>query len=625
MTTERNPIQQLDDRLINQIAAGEVIERPSSLLKELVENSLDAGAGNIRVEAERGGVKRIQVSDDGVGIPPGELALALSRHATSKLTSFDDLYRVSTLGFRGEALPSIAAVSRLEIRSRAAAGDSGFMLSCQGGTMDGEPHPVAHPSGTTVVVEDLFYNTPARRKFLKTEKTELGHMDDALRRIALARPDVALAFQHNGRTVFAVAAAATAVEREKRIASLLGRPFAENNLWMSEDSERVSLEGWIGLPTFSRSQRDMQYFFVNGRAVRDHLVAHAVKRAYSDVLYHGRHPAFVLNLDISPEQVDVNVHPAKTEVRFRDGRAVHDFIYRAIHRVIAAAGPEAVAVDLPQPGSAAGAEDERGATAAARATLPRFGVRSGGAPDRPVQRPLQLHIREQLASLDRFYGNDGGHREMPSASDAADAQDDADAGAGEVPPLGFALAQLKGIYILAENAEGLVMVDMHAAHERITYEALKTQVQARGVESQPLLVPLVIHVSARETGVVATHGEFFARYGFEIEAMGEEQLVIRSVPALLSGQDHEALARDVISDLVEYGESDRIGERGNEVLSSMACHGSVRANRRLTLDEMNALLRQIETVERSGQCNHGRPTWMRVSLGEIDKWFLRGR
>ncbi len=621
MGASRRSIRQLDDRLINQIAAGEVIERPASLLKELVENSLDAGAGAVRVEAERGGMKRILVSDDGNGIAPEELALSLSRHATSKLSEFDDLYDVSTLGFRGEALPSIGAVSRLEIRSRVPGADSGFALACHGGTLDEAPRPVAGTEGTTVEVQDLFFNTPARRKFLRTEKTELGHLDDILRRAALGRFDVAFEFSHNGRAVFSAPAADTSVGRERRIETLLGKPFATGNLWFSEENGSMELEGWIGLPTVSRSQRDMQYFFVNGRAVRDHLVAHAVKRAYSDVLYHGRHPAFVLSLRLPPGLVDVNVHPAKTEVRFREGRSVHDFVYRAIHRVIAGAGPGEVAVDLPGPAGAGRVPGDAPSGDQRPLEFPGSGRRGagGGYGSPAAQTQLRVHIREQMDALDRLY-------RTPEDADGDSLDADREGGSpGDIPPLGYALAQLKGVYILAENAEGLVMVDMHAAHERITYENLKQQMAHQGVESQPLLVPLMIHVSAAELAVVDDHRELFERHGFDVEPLGEEQLAVRSIPVLLSRVDHETLVRDVIADLVEFGDSDRLGETGNEILSSMACHGSVRANRRLTLDEMNALLRQIETIERSGQCNHGRPTWMRVGLGEIDKWFLRGR
>ena len=616
----RSSIQQLNDQLINQIAAGEVIERPASLLKELVENSLDAGAGMIRVDAERGGMKWIRVCDDGTGIPAEELILAMSRHATSKLSSFEDLFCVSTLGFRGEALPSIGAVSRLQIVSRVPGCDSGFALNCQGGILDEAPQPVACTPGTTVEVQDLFFNTPARRKFLKTEKTELAHLDDVLRRTALNRFDVAVEFCHNGRRIFSTPAAVTPVEREKRLESLLGKQFASGNLWFCEDQGPYRLEGWIGLPTVSRSQRDMQYFFVNGRYVRDHLVAHAVKRAYSDVLYHGRHPAFVLFLQLPHGQVDVNVHPAKTEVRFRESRSVHDFIFRTIHRVIAGATPDDVAVDLPGPAGALTETDRSNQPSHLFKWSGHSGRSSqGGYGSHQAQTQLKMHINEQMEMLDRLYGDGHQEHEDPSHSDHSIRNH------LDIPPLGFAIAQLKGIYILAENSEGLVMVDMHAAHERITYEQLKVQAEQQAVETQPLLVPLVVHVSAKEQSLVSDHREMLAQFGFDVDVMSEEQLVVRAVPVLLSRIDHEQLLRDVISDLMEYGTSDRLGEASNRVLSSMACHGSVRANRQLTLPEMNALLRQIEVVERSGQCNHGRPTWMKVGLGEINKWFMRGQ
>ncbi len=614
MAAHRTPIRPLDERLINQIAAGEVIERPASLLKELMENSLDAGAASIRIDVERGGVKRVRVSDDGCGIPMEELTLAMCRHATSKLAELADLSHVDTLGFRGEALPSIGAVSRLQIVSRVPGADNGFALDCHGGTVDARPRPAACSPGTTVDVQDLFFNTPARRKFLKTEKTEWRHIDDVLRRIALHRFDVAIECSHNGRRIFAVSAATTPIEREKRLESLLGKPFASGNLWFCKDNGPLQLEGWVGLPTVSRSQRDMQYFFVNGRPVKDHLVAHAVKRAYSDVMYHGRHPAFVLSLQLQPEWVDVNVHPAKNEVRFRDSRSVYDFIFQTIYHVIAGANPDEVAVDLPGPAPNLGLSGERVRTGPD--TMGSRPVRGYG--NHPLQSQLRFGIRQQIEALEHM---DEEAREPGQALEMT-GKTERDV---NLPPLGYAVAQLKGVYILAENAEGLVMVDMHAAHERITYENLKWQVDQKAVETQPLLVPLVVHVSVKEQSLVSDHRDMFARFGFDIEALSAEQLVIRSIPSLLSRIDQEQLLRDVISDLMEFGTSDRLEETGNEILSSMACHGSIRANRKLTLAEMNALLRQIEVVERSGQCNHGRPTWMKIGLGEIDKWFMRGR
>ncbi|MBX2870173.1 MAG: DNA mismatch repair endonuclease MutL [Acidiferrobacterales bacterium] len=627
----RRPIRQLEDGLINQIAAGEVIERPASLLKELLENSLDAGATRIEIVAERGGSKRIRITDNGYGIPQEELPLALSRHATSKLSGFDDLFNVQTLGFRGEALPSIGAVSRLAIRSRCRGHDLGYSVECHGNDVVTDPAPIAHETGTTVEVVDLFYNTPARRKFLKTEKTEFNHLYEVVKRMALGRFDVAFDFVHDGKVVFQAAVANTAEERSRRIASICGKPFAAQSVYIADDGGVTSLDGWISLPTFSRSQRDMQYFFVNGRAVKDHLIAHAVKRAYADVLYHGRHPAFVLFLEITPKLVDVNVHPAKTEVRFRDSRAVHDYIYRTIHKAIAELKPEDSEVALPGPGGHApgiGGERNQKLLSPDRSLSPQ-GYGSHG-----VQKNIQMLVREQLDAYSQM--RDGmqdpetgiqsaAHYESSASEHRAQLQNDDFGDSQPVPPLGFALAQLKGVYILAENSDGLIMVDMHAAHERITYEGLKQQSDSCSLAVQPLLVPVAFHVSAAELAAISDFQALFRQFGFEVEALGEEQVVVRSIPQMLANSDVEQLMRDVISDLLEHGQSDRLQESEHEILSSMACHGSVRANRRLTLEEMNALLRQMEEVERSSQCNHGRPTWMSVTLPEIDKWFLRGR
>ena len=605
----RKEIRQLDDQLINQIAAGEVIERPASLVKELLENSLDAGATRISIHIERGGIKRILVQDNGHGIPQQELQLALSRHATSKLTGYDDLFNVTTLGFRGEALPSIAAVSHLSIKSRVAAADNGFVVECHGSARISEPQPLAHGQGTTVEVTDLFYNTPARRKFLKTEKTEFNHIDDVIRRIALSRFDVAIEFSHDGRQLFATAAAETDVERIKRIANICGKPFAGQCVSITDNVEMMAINGWIGLPVFSRSQRDMQYFFVNGRGVRDHLIAHAVKRAYSDVMYHGRHPAFVLYLDVQPSLVDVNVHPAKTEVRFRDARAVHGYIYRAVHCAIADLTPEQGGVSLPGP------ETSTGAT-----SFVPGGEKSAGFGSIPVQQNIKMLVQEQISAYQKMHG--GNDIAAISSESVAETEENSDQ---DIPPMGYAIAQLKGVYILAENERGLIMVDMHAAHERITYESLKRQSDIGAVASLPLLVPLSIHVSSAESKVAEFHGELFRRYGFDIDQIGDEQIVVRAVPQFLARTDIETLVRDVLSDLIEFGQSDRIQDAEHEILSSVACHGSIRANRKLTHTEMNALLRQMEEIERSGQCNHGRPTWMSVTLSEIDKWFMRGR
>jgi DNA mismatch repair protein MutL len=614
-TSQPPRISQLDDTLVNQIAAGEVIERPASLLKELLENSIDAGASRLEIQVERGGLKKVTVKDNGCGIPHQQLALALTRHATSKLTAIEDLFDVTTLGFRGEALPSIAAVSRLTLRSKTALQDSGYEISVHGGKPVASPGPVPHPPGTTVDVEDLFYNTPARRKFLRTEKTEMNHCDAVVRKIALSHSGLDVTYYHDGRRALYVPAAIDASEKDKRIAAICGKPFAGQCVYFEDDVGVMALSGWLGLPTFSRSQRDLQYFFVNGRPVSDNLVSHAVRRAYSDVLYHGRHPAFVLFLQINPNLVDVNVHPAKSEVRFRESRSVHDFIYRTLHRTIAGLSPEESTVQLPGP----------------RAAFAGIGGKDGYG-SVPAQQNIKIMVQEQLRTyqtMTESFSDQHKPRFVDSESSFVSGslpeQIAREHGESDVPPLGYAIAQLKGIYILAENKEGMIMVDMHAAHERLTYEVLKQQLDESKVTSQPLLVPLQINVSEREAAAAESFAEQFRLLGFEIDRLGYEKIVVRSVPELLIRSDVDVLVRDVLSDLLEYGTSDRIQDAQLAILSSIACHGSVRANRKLEIGEMNALLRQMEEVERSGQCNHGRPTWMSVSLGEIDKWFLRGR
>ncbi|MDD9812117.1 MAG: DNA mismatch repair endonuclease MutL [Gammaproteobacteria bacterium] len=646
----RHPIVQLDDKLINQIAAGEVIERPASLLKEALENSVDAGATRIVIHAERGGFKRVAVQDDGCGIPRAQMRLALSRHATSKLTRFDDLFEVGTLGFRGEALAGIAAVSRLALTARAADAESAYRITCDGGGTVSAPAPVAHPPGTTLEVTDLFYNTPARRKFLRTEKTELKHLDEVARRVALSHFDIDIRFIHDGREVFHAPPAGNAAERQTRIAGLCGAPFAKQSVYFEAggggdskghdgagageftggaaeftggDSDRtvagapapvMQLSGYLGLPTFSRSQRDLQYFFVNGRPVRDHLVAHAARRAYHDVLYHGRHPAFVLFFRIRPQLVDVNVHPAKSEVRFRDSRAVHDHIYRSLHRVIAELSPGDGRAAAPAPPTPA---------AALRAAGAGFSGGPGHA-STAAQRNIRMRVAEQLDAYRQLHPPVDGDGFAAGGFDAAAAAGADSVADAEIPPLGYALAQLKGVYILAENRDGLILVDMHAAHERITYETLKRRAAQRAA-NQPLLVPVCIEVSRAEAAAAEQFGEQFRALGIDIERLGESQLAVRSVPELLARADIEALVRDALSDLIEHGRSRRITDAAHEILSSVACHGAVRANRRLNHAEMNALLRQMEASERAGQCNHGRPTWFSVSLAELDKWFMRGR
>ncbi len=610
-------IRLLSSRLANQIAAGEVVERPASVVKELLENSLDAAASRVEVEVESGGSRLIRIRDDGTGIPSEDIALALARHATSKITSLEDLEEVGSLGFRGEALASIGSVSRLVLTSNNSEnGSEGCSAVCEGREMEVQIKPAAHPRGTTVEVRDLFFNTPARRKFLRTEKTEFGHLQEVIKRLALSRFDVAFNLRHNGKVVHSLRAATTLVDQGRRVASVCGPAFMEQAVVIESDASPYRLTGWVGLPTFSRSQADLQYFFVNGRIVRDKLVAHAIKQAYRDVLYHGRHPAFVLYLELDPALVDVNVHPTKHEVRFRDGRAVHNFLFSSLHRALADLRPgtetglpdgtahTAVAVDGMAVDAATGEVRAQGALS--------WDVSQAGSAMSGGRAPVAVgpaKVTEQMQSYARLYGSASPTPEAPA----------------EIPPLGYALAQLKGIYILSENASGLVLVDMHAAHERITYEGLKMSRDAEGVRSQPLLVPQSVAVSQREVSVAETHAALFRNLGMAVETSGEESLVIRSVPALLRDSDLEMLLRDVLADLLEYGSSERIEAHMDEILSTMACHGSVRANRRLTVPEMNALLRDMEETERSGQCNHGRPTWVQLGLEELDKLFLRGR
>ena len=598
-------IRHLPDQLINQIAAGEVVERPAAVVKELLENSLDAGAGRIEVDLEQGGIRLIRVRDDGWGIDREELALALSRHATSKITSLDDLDEVVSLGFRGEALPSIASVARLTLSSCAVGEDSGWRLSPGADGSPDAPQPVPHAQGTTVEVRDLFHNVPARRKFLRTERTELGHVEDVIRRIALSRYDAAISVRHNGRATMDLRPAADVLSRELRLAGVCGREFVDHALHLDHEASGLRLWGWIGLPTFSRSQADMQYFFVNGRMVRDRLAGHAVRQGYQDVLYHGRHPAFVLYLELDPALVDVNVHPAKQQVRFRNGRLVHDFLFRTIHQVLADT----------RPGETGGTPDTESALATAGAPAKSFQRTPAQA-----QSALRLSVHEQLGAYAALHpprepALTAATRELPNRGEVGD----------EIPPLGYALAQLHGVYILAENARGLVLVDMHAAHERTTYERLKRGYDASGVRSQPLLVPLVLNVSAKEVALAESHAEVLSELGLELLPAGPDTLSVRQVPSVLADGDIDGLVRDVLSDLAAHGSAARVRDAVNEVFSTMACHGSVRANRRLELAEMNALLRDMERTERSGQCNHGRPTWVELRMEDLDRMFLRGR
>ncbi|MGB0721236.1 MAG: DNA mismatch repair endonuclease MutL [Gammaproteobacteria bacterium] len=618
------PIRQLPDQLVNQIAAGEVVERPASVVKELLENSIDAGASRIDLDIEGGGIRLIRIRDDGVGIGKAELPLALSRHATSKISNLDDLEAVATLGFRGEALPSIASVSRLRLTS--CDGGDAWELRGDGSREFDEATPAAHPRGTTVEVRDLFFNVPARRKFLRTEKTEFNHLEDVVRRIALSHFDVTITLRHNGKVSWQARSGLERLEQERRVAALMGKGFLEQCLFLEQEGPGLKLWGWVGLPTFSRSQADQQFFFVNRRAVRDKLVTHAVRQSYQDVLYHGRHPAYVLFLDMDPREVDVNAHPAKHEVRFRNARTVHDFLFSSLHRVLA--DTRAGVDSRSEQGEPDAAVTDATASASAAAVAGRMG--GGSTPWGGRQTPMSLGVRDQMAAYGRLHGADrgpvpatGGPLPMPSS--AAPAQVPAHADEGDMPPLGFALAQLHGVFILAQNASGLIVVDMHAAHERITYERLKTAMDGEGVKAQPLLVPVAVNVSEREADLAEEREDFFAQLGMEVGRNGPESLVVRQVPGMLRESDAAQLLRDVLADLMEHGSSTRIEEMRNEILSSMACHGSVRANRRMTLPEMNALLRDMERTERSGQCNHGRPTWVHLDMTALDKLFLRGR
>ena len=609
-------IQRLATRLANQIAAGEVVERPASVIKEALENSLDAGATRIEVDLEGGGVQLMRVRDDGIGIPEQDLPLALARHATSKISSIDDLEAVGTLGFRGEALASIASVSRLSLTSNAdGTGSGGTTATTEGRDMTVTLAPAPHPRGTTLEIRDLFYNTPARRKFLRTEKTELGHIEEVFKRQALARTEVAFSLRHNGRVLHNLAPATDAVSRERRVAQVCGTAFMEQAVALSRESGPIALHGWVGLPTFSRSQADLQYFFVNGRVIRDKLVTHAIKQAYRDVLFHGRHPAYVLFLEVDPRVVDVNVHPTKHEVRFREGREVHSFIFSTLNRCLADLRPG----DGPATADPAGAEAAATGWAAApgQGGIPLGVPHAGGGGYGP---PMN---QANLGALARLYGASTSHvadRGSAGAAPAVEPQPEA-----EIPPLGFALAQLQGVYILSENAQGLVLVDMHAAHERITYERLKGLRSDTGIKTQPLLVPQTVAVSAREVAVAVDMADNLRALGLLVEPAGEEQLVVRELPIALIDTPVEALVRGVLADMQAYGSSDRVRAHEDELLSTMACHGSVRANRRLTLPEMNALLRDMEITERSGQCNHGRPTWVQLGMSDLDRLFLRGR
>ena len=606
------PIKQLPSRLINQIAAGEVVERPASVVKELVENSLDAQATKIQVDISQGGMKQIKISDDGVGIPKDELALAVSRHATSKISRLEDLEVIRGFGFRGEALPSIASVSRLKLASRVENAEAGWTISVSGGGDITEPLPVSCPQGTGIEVRDLFFNVPARRKFLKTARTEFTHIQNWLYKLGLARMDVELKFNHNGRQVFHFAGKTDADHAKTRLEKILGANFAEQSIWLEHENADMKVSGWLGLPTLSRSQPDMQYSYVNNRAVRDKTFTHAVKQGYRDVLYHDRYPCYAIYLEIDPGLVDVNVHPAKLEVRFRDTRSVHDFVCTAVSAAIAGIRPAAGAHQVEHYRRLVNENPETHKTYAGS------GAATGHAS--PKHASMSFMRSAQLPDS-RAPSPD---RRPPDVSSPAQTRQQT-LTQGEIPPLGFAICQLHHIYVVAQNREGMVLVDMHAAHERITYERLKQAYRKNGIRNQPLLVPVTLKVSAAEAALCEQHRTYLEQTGFEVDRIGESALAVRRVPALLADTDPEAMVRDILSDLAEHDDSVSAEDHVNELLSSMACHGSVRANRELTTAEMDTLLRSIEETERSGQCNHGRPTWVQLSIDQLDKLFMRGR
>lgn len=586
-------IRPLSDLLIDQIAAGEVVERPASALKEVLENSVDAGARAIQVDLEAGGTRLVRVVDDGAGIGHDQLTLALSRHATSKIGSLEDLERVATLGFRGEALASIAAVSHLTLTSRPAGQQHAWRIEAHGGT-PGAPEPASGTFGTSMEVRDLYFNTPARRKFLRTEGTEFGHCDEVMRRLALARPDLAFTFTHNGRALLRLRPQPIG----ERLRAVLGDDAADALLETDEGTSAARLSGLIASPTFSRASRDCQYLFVNGRFVRDKLVSHAIRQAYQDVLHHDRHPAYVLFLDLDPARVDVNVHPTKSEVRFRDPQAVHQLVFHALTRTLShtRAGAPAV-VAAPAPSAPAG-----------YAPAPRQGS-------------IGLPLQQSVPHYERLFG--------PARTAEMHAQalppQEADVDAHDAPPLGFALAQLAGIYILAQNAHGLVIVDMHAAHERIMYEKLKAALAAHAVATQQLLIPATLAVTPLESALVAEHTAELQQLGFEMAHVAPNTVAVRAVPAPLQHADPAALARDVLREMGQAGAARVLIECRDALLATMACHAAVRAHRTLSIAEMNALLREMEATERSGQCNHGRPTWTQLGMKELDALFLRGR
>lgn len=604
-------IHQLPSLIANQIAAGEVVERPASVVKELLENSLDAKADHVEVDIEQGGTTLIRVRDNGFGIRREELLLALNRHSTSKIQNLDDLSQINSLGFRGEALASIASISRLTLNSRFYSESIGYSIRWEGQEKSNIPEPIAHPIGTTLEIRDLFFNTPARRKFLRTEKTELGHLHETVKRLALSRFDTSFKLTHNRKPLMTLKVASREEEQLQRVATLCGIDWIEHALAVKEISAEIQLWGWITKPIYSRSQPDMQYLFVNGRIIRDKLISHAIRQAYEDVLYSNRHPSYVLYLTIEPSEVDVNVHPTKNEVRFVQSRLVHNFLVTTLQNRLAQTSPNHTEILTPSPQSSNSKEQQfpPPSRTSAHSNPP---YQTNRQPTATIRETMQAYQALQVPQL--------------TAQSPANLSNDTNPTTAEpIPPLGYALAQLHGIYILAQNAQGLILVDMHAAHERITYEQLKTSLKTNTLSAQVLLVPINVSVSEREAEIAEQQTDFFNQLSFEISRTGPQTLLVRQVPTLLADTNLATLVRDVLADLLRFGLSSRLQENLQKILATLACHTSVRANHPLTISEMNALLRDMENTERSNQCNHGRPTWTQLSLSELDTLFLRGR
>lgn len=612
-------IQRLTSHLANQIAAGEVIERPASIVKELIENSLDAGSQQIDIDIDKGGIQRIRVRDDGHGIHKEDLILALDRHATSKIQTLDDLERIMTLGFRGEALASISSVARVNLSSSTETKQYGWKIICDyRQERSSAPTPIAHARGTTVEVCDLFFNTPARRKFLKSEQTEFSHIETLIKRLSLSHFSIGFSLHHNKRPIYQLHPATDEAAKEQRIATLCSRSFIENAIYIDMKSIDLRLWGWISLPTFSRNQNDLQYFYVNRRMVKDKLINHAVKQAYQDVLYSGRHPAFTLFIELDPRAVDVNAHPAKYEVRFRESRSVYDFVKQSLQKALANTRPIPQTIDLAVSTTKLSASsNEKIADSSLKLSDPQQNTFPLQVPADSTRYAIEtdktLYVSFPKQEADLIEKNASILNTTPTEDLLCN------------PPLGFALAQLHGIYILAENTQGLILVDIHAAHERILYERLKRELKNKGIKTQLLLIPVCLTLSQREMVLLDENATLFNQFGFKFENLGPDTVVIRQIPELLAQSNIEQLVHDVLSDLIQHGNSQLLSEKINELLSSIACHSAIRANRNMTLIEMNQLLRDMEKTSRSNQCNHGRPTWKQWSLSDLDRFFLRGR